>query len=31
MLTKRKMEGPTHLKIEQDCNEYVVVNDDDLE
>jgi hypothetical protein len=25
------MEGPTHLKIEQDFNDYVVVNDDDLE
>jgi len=31
MLTKGKMEEPTHLKIEQDSNEYVVVNDYDLE
>jgi starvation-inducible outer membrane lipoprotein len=28
---KGKMEGQTHLKIEQDSNEYVVVNDNDLE
>jgi hypothetical protein len=31
MLTKGKMEGPTHLKTDQDSNEYVAVNDDDLE
>jgi hypothetical protein len=31
MLTKGKMEGPAHLKIEQDSKEYVVINNDDLE
>jgi len=31
MLTKGKMEGPTHLKTEQDSEEYELVNNDDLE